>query len=1420
MLTIIEKRSSLGPRKRTYEVPVTGGNLYSYIPDDYRRIRVLSVIYNGDAVNGDDEGGIHGDLAKIIPQDGDRISIAPHMGWVSAILFVVQVALALGAWALGRHQDKMRKHSERHARVGDSYAFDIMQNSIDEGNPIPVIYGTSRVGGQYLQLFTRQHEEGIDKLWALIGLSEGPVSAINPNGAADLHIDGNPSSNYGSITATSKIGTNSDSAIGDFRETVTTTGLNSQLLQGRANAVTVTGTVAADKAYVKITFITGLYRLDSEGHAKSASFGLEYRVDSGGGFGAWTSYTEAPFELVAGQTIEEILSGHYAFKKRRTTAFSIWLEFTHASSATWDIEISRVSSNHDASSGNYSDAYIKEYQEVALDDLLYPNLAKIGVSTLAQEQLSGNTPRITALVQGRKIMNLSSATAVIAPVLSNNPADVFLDILYNRRYGLGNDINSLIEITVSNIGGGPFTIDEVVKGPANDYQFKGIWRALNGTTAMIECIQGLPYTELEGETSSATCDIDSIDDAFATDLNKVWEFSQFCDEQVPDGSTVTTVDVNTASGQKVLSVAATTMFDTGDSVVIGYGTAREEDKIIDTIQAGVSITLTANLDYAHTAAQADEVSVAENRCEFDFVLGGTENGWDFLERICRVSRAFLARYAGRSWPRKLAAETPQQVVTEGNQGASSLTVSYRPKAFPNVFEAYYLDKDYDYRQKIVSIEAPELLSNTEKTRRIQLDFYGAARASQVSRETFFRGKRERYTRKHIKFMMGQEHIDFEPGDVFNYQHGMPGIGTGGGRVLSSTATTIELDHDVTVSGGEAIIVQHVDGTKENKTLTGTAGSLRIVTVTVAWGTNPSRNDLYLIGTPGQYRCLSLKPNQDNIAWVTAEEDDDAYYVDDFGTIPTFTESTLLDTNAMPSDVSGLNLAAWGAVLLDQTLQYQIQADFIPPEDENYHHAEIWVKELSGQQETAGATNFENRSGNGEFNRPRGLDSDGTYLYVADMMNDRIVKLNAVDLSFVANLGSSGTGNGQFVQPSDVATDGTNIWVADSGNSRVQKLTVAGAYVAKLGTSGAGADQFSRPFGICHDSNASQIYVADTYNHRMVLIDDPLVGSGGGTWTTLGANGAGADQFERPMGVCHNHANSLIYVADTGNNRLAKIDDALVGSGGGTWATIGSSGVGDDNFKFPTDVDCDVAGDYIWVADNYNHRYHLREDDMSYVGEVGQVGDPGHYRDMFTNPAGIAVYLTNLYIGEQGGNFSRVQRRDYIEGSAAGWVLVGSTVSPDQPFFRITDDLQGGEAYSVSVVSVGPSGVKKLPEDGVTDTITILPRTTVPPDVGALYAANAGTQVRLTWPGGTCYDFAGWEIRAGNTWASAQPIALVTELTVEGILVNGPTAGYSRTYYVAMKTTSNVYSTTPSSVTYTAPHTTAPIARSIGTNYAA
>jgi len=70
----------------------------------------------------------------------------------------------------------------------------------------------------------------------------------------------------------------------------------------------------------------------------------------------------------------------------------------------------------------------------------------------------------------------------------------------------------------------------------------------------------------------------------------------------------TTVDADSNSGQKVLNVAATTNFLAGETIIIDSGGAKEESGVIDSVQAGVSLTLVDNLTNTHLGADAAAVA--------------------------------------------------------------------------------------------------------------------------------------------------------------------------------------------------------------------------------------------------------------------------------------------------------------------------------------------------------------------------------------------------------------------------------------------------------------------------------------------------------------------------------------------------------------------------------------------------------------------------------------------------------------------------------------------------------------------------------------------------------------------------------------------------------------------------------------------
>ena len=70
------------------------------------------------------------------------------------------------------------------------------------------------------------------------------------------------------------------------------------------------------------------------------------------------------------------------------------------------------------------------------------------------------------------------------------------------------------------------------------------------------------------------------------------------------------------------------------------------------------------------------------------------------------------------------------------------------------------------------------------------------------------------------------------------------------------------------------------------------------------------------------------------------------------------------------------------------------------------------------------------------------------MYITDEENNRVQKLTS-NGTFVTKWGSKGTGDGEFNRPEGIDVDSLGyVYVADTGNSRVQKFTSNGTFVTK------------------------------------------------------------------------------------------------------------------------------------------------------------------------------------------------------------------------------------------------------------------------------------------------------------------------------------------------------------------------------------
>jgi hypothetical protein len=233
-----------------------------------------------------------------------------------------------------------------------------------------------------------------------------------------------------------------------------------------------------------------------------------------------------------------------------------------------------------------------------------------------------------------------------------------------------------------------------------------------------------------------------------------------------------------------------------------------------------------------------------------------------------------------------------------------------------------------------------------------------------------------------------------------------------------------------------------------------------------------------------------------------------------------------------------------------------------------------VEKFDGTRNAANEWSGSN-SVSGFDNPTKAAAFDGN-IYVSDTNHWKIVKINA-------STGSCGDfldfSYDYSCYPQGLAFDADgNIYVADNAYSQILKFDCSGnpdtTWNLNVSNSLSGAGlSFNAPEGIAVDSNTGFIYVADTSSNVIRRFN------------SLGSyiDSFGDDMLISPRGLAID-ANSNIYVADTGNNRIVKYS-GVTPAFSETWGALGS---GDGEFNYPSDVAVDVGGN-LYVADSENDR---------------------------------------------------------------------------------------------------------------------------------------------------------------------------------------------------------------------------------------
>ncbi|MBI1822748.1 MAG: hypothetical protein HY200_10490 [Nitrospirae bacterium] len=193
---------------------------------------------------------------------------------------------------------------------------------------------------------------------------------------------------------------------------------------------------------------------------------------------------------------------------------------------------------------------------------------------------------------------------------------------------------------------------------------------------------------------------------------------------------------------------------------------------------------------------------------------------------------------------------------------------------------------------------------------------------------------------------------------------------------------------------------------------------------------------------------------------------------------------------------------------------------------------------------------------------------------------------------------------KFCNPFDIVSDGKALYVTDAFNHVIRKIVISSGVVSTLVGSGGsfgsidetGQDaRFRAPHGLTIDHQGTTLYLCDSGNHTIRKIDlaNRRVSTLAGKPGYFGLeNGAGhSARFNEPSGITIDPTDVWLYIADTANHMIRKIEIST-----GSVTTIAGrpgylgfqNGIGEKaRFDHPAGITIDPSGRSLYVTDSSN-----------------------------------------------------------------------------------------------------------------------------------------------------------------------------------------------------------------------------------------
>ena len=301
-------------------------------------------------------------------------------------------------------------------------------------------------------------------------------------------------------------------------------------------------------------------------------------------------------------------------------------------------------------------------------------------------------------------------------------------------------------------------------------------------------------------------------------------------------------------------------------------------------------------------------------------------------------------------------------------------------------------------------------------------------------------------------------------------------------------------------------------------------------------------------------------------------------------------------------------------------------------------------------------------------------------------------------------------NARFDSPFDIASDGQgNFYIADSFNNRIRKITPDGEVSTLAGNGqqgfedGIGTDaQFFLPLGLATD-NVGNIYVADTFNHRIRKITpEGVVSTFAGNGEQGFEDGIGTNaKFSQPNGLFIDSSGN-VFVADRNNNRIRKITpEGIVSTIAGSTAGFADGKGTAAQFDAPTGITMDSEGN-LYVADNGNHKIRkiTQNGEVSTIaGSIQGFADGTSNIAQFSNPQKITIdNRKNLYISDLSNNRIRKITQEGIVSTLAGSTVGFVDGTATNAKFNTPNGIVIDNSRTIHVTDVNNHKIRKITQE--------------------------------------------------------------------------------------------------------------------------